>query len=175
MPFDDRDCFMEPKKAAMHIWNSVAERWEEWTGTLSVGDVEIGAVEIKDATSDSRATVLATTGQLLVLERRNYTQATATGSAAINTTVTPGVAARLEQLTLHLSAAGGAGNLTVTLDNGTGAAYDAVLLTQDMTSVTDLLWVPQKPILLKATDALVIAWANASSRTYGLEVWWSAL
>ena len=74
----------------------------------------------------------------------------------------------------HLSAAGGAGNLTVTLDSIFGAAYNCVLLTQDMTAVTDLVWSPDKDSgALAVGDKLVIEWANAGAKTYGLEVIWS--
>ena len=96
----------------------------------------------------------------------------ATGNAAISKTITPGVPFALESILLHLSAAGGAANLTVTLDSGDGAAYDTVLLTQDMTLVTDLLWQPDRPIELESGDKIVIAWANGAGRTYGLTLKW---
>jgi len=101
-----------------------------------------------------------------------YTADRTTGSAAISKTVTPGAAFRLEEVRVHLSAAGGAGNLTVTLDGGAAAdVYDTVLLTQDMTSITDLVWKPTRPLVMAhASDAVKIAWANGSSRTYGLTV-----
>lgn len=94
----------------------------------------------------------------------------ATGTGNIATTVNPGVACTLKEIRLHLSGVGAANNLTVTLDNGTDAKYDTVLLTQDMTSVTDLVWQPDRPIELKSTDKINIAWTNGSGRTYGLEV-----
>jgi microcystin degradation protein MlrC len=97
-------------------------------------------------------------------------KSTATGNVAIAKTVTPSQAAALDSIILHLSAAGGAGNLTVTLDAAAGAAYDTVLLTQDMTLVTDLLWQPDRPIELDNGDSVVVAWANAAGRTYGLTV-----
>lgn len=93
----------------------------------------------------------------------------ATGSAAIAMTVAPGVQWKLIAVRLHLSAAGGAGNLTATMDSGTGAAYDTVLITEDMTSVTDYQYTPQNPWRFE-DDELDFAWANANGRTYGLEV-----
>lgn len=96
--------------------------------------------------------------------------ATATGAAAINTTVSPGRPFALESVAVHLSAAGGAGDLTVTLDANAGAAYDVILLTQDMTSIADLLWQPDRPIELAKDDKIVVAWANAGAKTYGLTV-----
>ena len=98
---------------------------------------------------------------------------TATGTGNIATTVTPGGASALESITLHLSAAGGANDLTITVDANAGAAYDTVLLTQDMTLVTDLVWQPDRPIEMVSGDKIVLAWTNASSRTYGLTVKWS--
>lgn len=97
-------------------------------------------------------------------------KSTATGNVAIAKTVTPSQASALDSITLHLSAAGGAGNLTVILDAIAGPAYDTALLTQDMTLVTDLLWLPERPIELDRGDSIVIAWANAAGRTYGLTV-----
>ena len=95
----------------------------------------------------------------------------ATGSSAIATTVAPGRPFQLEEVRIHLSAAGGAGNLTVTMDAGAGSAYDTVLQTQDMTSVTDYVWKPTRPIVCThASDEIDIAWANTNSKTYGLTV-----
>jgi hypothetical protein len=94
----------------------------------------------------------------------------ATGAAAIAKTIAPGRPWELESIRVHLSAAGGAGNLTAIIDNGVGAAYDHNLLTQDMTAVTDLTWSPDTPMLFSEDDELDIAWANAGTKTYGLEI-----
>lgn len=94
----------------------------------------------------------------------------ATGSAAISETVTPSGAFELHEARVHLSAAGGAGNLTVTLDANAGAAYDVVLLTQDMTAITDLVWQPDRPMSFDSGEKIVVAWANAGGKTYALEV-----
>ncbi len=96
----------------------------------------------------------------------------ATGAAAISKSVTPSGRGAFDSILLHLSAAGGAGNLTVTVDAVSGADYDTVLLTQDMTLVTDLFWQPDRPIELDSGDSIVIAWANAGGKTYGLTVDW---
>jgi len=93
-----------------------------------------------------------------------------TGSAAIASTLAPGTAWQLESIRVHLSAAGGAGDLTATIDNGTGPVYDIVILTQDMTTVTDLIWAPERPMEFLPDDELDIAWANAGGKTYGLEI-----
>ena len=93
-----------------------------------------------------------------------------TAAVAINETIDPGKAGQLHELKIHLSAAGGAGDLTVTLDAAAGTAYDTVLMTQDMTLITDLVWQPDMPVYFDARDKLVVAWDNANLRTFGLEV-----
>jgi len=96
-------------------------------------------------------------------------RATAT-SGAIASTLAPGVAWQLEEIRVHLDAAGGAGDLTATIDHSAGATYDIVVLTQDMTAVTDLIYKPSRPMEFLAGDELDIAWANASDNDYGLEI-----
>lgn len=98
-----------------------------------------------------------------------------TGSAAIATTIAPGYKLALREIRIHLSAVGGAGDLTATIDSGTGTAYDIVILTQDMTALLDLTWQPESPLIFGEDDELDIAWANANARTYGLEVIYSRL
>jgi len=98
-----------------------------------------------------------------------------TGSGAVSASLTvPTQGTNLFELVsidAHLSAAGAAANLTVTKNSGLGAVYDTVLLTQDMTSVTDLLilYEPGEAIFSNL-DSIDVAWANGSSRTYGLTI-----
>jgi hypothetical protein len=99
----------------------------------------------------------------------------ATGSGNIATTVAPAVPWVLLEVRLHLSAAGGANNFTATMDAGAGAAYDCVLLTQDMTSAVNVHWQPDRPIVFSKTDELDFAWTNSNSRTYGLEIVYGTL
>lgn len=94
----------------------------------------------------------------------------ATGNAAINETITPSSAFLLDSIRIHLNAAGGSGNLTITVDANAGAAYDAVLATQDMTAITDYLYQPTRPIPFSDGDKLIITWPNAGAKTYGMEV-----
>ena len=91
-------------------------------------------------------------------------------------TLAPGVAFQIEEVRVHLSAAGGASeNLTVTLDSDTGAAYDVVLASQDMELVQDWVWQPSRPHMFQADDEIDIAYTNTNGRTYGVEVYWSAI
>ena len=105
-----------------------------------------------------------------VVTDTSYTRAT--GAVAIATTIAPGAPWPLEEIRVHLSAAGASGNLTATVDHAAGSAYDINILTQDMTSVTDLVWSPDSPMKFQSGDELDIAWANAGTKTYGLEVVW---
>ena len=111
----------------------------------------------------------------LAADARVYAQsAKATGAAAIASTLAPGTAWQLEGIKVHLSAAGGAGDLTATIDHGTGAEYDIVILRKDMTSVVDYVWKLERPMEFGEDDELDLAWANAGAKTYGLEVIWKA-
>ena len=94
------------------------------------------------------------------------------GTGNISYTLDPGRPAQLEEVRLHLSAAGGANSFTVTLDSAQGSEYDVVLNTQDMTSATDEIYQPTRPEPLVDGDKLVFAWTNASTKTYGLEIIW---
>jgi len=173
MPFWKKDCFREPQRAAMHIYAPDEDGdWQEWTGTLSVGDIEIGAVELKNYGSDDRVFVSAT-HLLYVHHTDDQTFVTATGSSAVAMVVNPQVDADLQQVAIHLDAVGASGTLTIVNDNGAGAAYDTTLLSIDMTAVQNYLWIPARPFRLKATDKLNITWANAGGKTYGIEVVWS--
>lgn len=71
---------------------------------------------------------------------------------------------------VKLSAAGGAGSLTVTLDADVGAAFDQEFDTNDMTALAKInqLWNPAK--LCKANDKVDFAYANANTKTFGIKV-----
>ncbi len=99
-----------------------------------------------------------------------------TDNGAIDELFSPETEWMLFEIRLHLSAVGGAGDLIVKIESDTSTAaeeYDVVLLTQDMTAITDLHWQPAMPIHLEPNDTIGITWANASSRVYGIEVVYS--
>lgn len=185
----------KPVKSFLHVWNSGTGVWDAWSGAITTGDIEIGAVELKNATTDQRATIngsaellvkdttadglLATIDadtSTLALHPYSIKQAPieATGSAALATTVAPSPVGAWEfiGMTLHLSAVGASGTLTATVDGAT-ASYDPVLLSQDMTAIADLSWFPAVPIPFKSGDELDFAWANAGAKTYYLTVWYA--
>ena len=103
---------------------------------------------------------------------RRHTRAT--GAAAVAIALAPNIHFQLNEVRIHLNGAGGAGDLTITLNALAGAAYDVVLLTQDMTLVTDIILLPAQPHDFVVGDVVEIAWANGSTRTYGIDVIWSA-
>ena len=105
----------------------------------------------------------------------NYRVQRATGALAVDMTIAPGVAWQLESIRIHLSAGGAATDLTATVDAGAGAAYDVVLVTQDMDNVTDYVYQPDRPIPLGPNDELVIAYNNGGGATYGIEVYYQAI
>ena len=94
-----------------------------------------------------------------------------TGVVALAHTLAPNLDFRIKEIRVHLSAAGGAGNLTATVDAIGGVVYDINLLTQDMTAVTDLVYIPDgEGITLFKGDEIDFAWANAGGKSYGLVV-----
>ena len=97
----------------------------------------------------------------------------ATGAVALASTLAPTVEFEIVEIRIHLSAAGGAVgdvNFTATVDSGQAAAYDFVMVTQDMTLLTDYLYQPSQPLVFEAGDEIDFAYANGSTRTYGLTV-----
>ena len=96
-----------------------------------------------------------------------------TGAVAIAKTIAPGKPWQLEEMRIHLSAVGGAGNLTATMDAEGGVAYDNVLHTVDMSAQTDVTWQPTRPRLFAKGDELDFAWPNAGGKTYGMEIIYS--
>jgi hypothetical protein len=94
----------------------------------------------------------------------------ATGAAAISTTLAPWRAFQILEARIKLSAAGGAGDFTATLDANAGAAYDLNIITQDMTTVQHYVFQPTRPMAFEANDEIDFAWANAGGKTYGLTI-----
>jgi hypothetical protein len=98
-----------------------------------------------------------------------------TGILGLSLTIAPSTPWKLISLKIHLSAAGGAGNFVATLDASAGAAYDTIIFTQDLTLLADMFWQPDSPIFFNIGDKLVITWANANGRTYGIEAVYEVL
>jgi hypothetical protein len=88
--------------------------------------------------------------------------------------ITPGVAYKVVAIELTLSAAPTTGtqNLVITLDNGTGSAYDVTVYSVDLVAkaLTSLI-IPEDyegfdPY--KSSDVITAAWDNTDGKTWGL-------
>ncbi len=107
---------------------------------------------------------------------RRVTRLTDDGPLAENAALGPGLC-QIEELRFHLSAAAAIPGemFTVTVVSATGAAYNTVLLSQDMNGVQDLHWQPTRPIHVLPGDQLALAFLNGAAEQYGLEIIWSGL
>ena len=102
--------------------------------------------------------------------KKLFQVATAT-SAAIANTLAPGAAFRLLEVRLKINTAGTTSEaFTITMDAGDGAAYDALLLTQNtkVPAITDLVVPFGDGYEFEVDDELDAAWPNTENRTYGL-------
>jgi len=61
---------------------------------------------------------------------------------------------------------------TITLNANSGATYDALLYSLDLSteSVTSLVYIPDEELVLVAGDAINVAYTNTDARTYGVEI-----
>lgn len=169
---------------------------------LEAGDIEIGAVELKNATDDGRAiiddanTVRAATDNVLLVQALNATggvlgtapmpitfsttvaKANATGAGAINTTTAVAGEFRLVQVVCHFSAAPTTSeNFVVKLDSSLGAAYDTALFTQNpsLSAATDLVFTPDSNTYYFTGDEIVVTFTNTDARTYGLTIYYETI
>ena len=78
---------------------------------------------------------------------------------------------QLEEVRLHLGAAGGAAEaFTVQLDALEGSEHDTVFHSQDMNAETDDLHQPTRPRPFRKGDVLDFAWTNTNGIQWGLEI-----
>lgn len=79
---------------------------------------------------------------------------------------------RFAGFTLHTDGAIGAESITFVTNDGEGAAYDTVLLSVDLTGLTDKKYMipADERVPLKDGDELDIDWANGGGDTYGIRV-----
>jgi hypothetical protein len=93
------------------------------------------------------------------------------GSGAMNETLDAPDYIQLEEVRLHLSAAGGASeNFEVTINSHLGTEYDLVLKEQDMNAETDVHYQPTRPVFIHKDDKVDFTYTNTNSKTWGLEV-----
>lgn len=93
----------------------------------------------------------------------------ATGSGAMSETITIDKATKILSVSLHLSSVGATSeNFVIAVDSDEGTAYDTVLFTQDMDTVTDV-YSNTEYSLFPGSD-LDFTYANTDASTWGLEV-----
>lgn len=101
------------------------------------------------------------------------TAETMAGTETVEIVLHPDELFRLVEVRLHLSTNSATSeSFTITLDSGENAVYDVEILANDMNAIDDFVyqWGTELSIHMKATDALVFAWLNSNSTTWGLEV-----
>lgn len=108
------------------------------------------------------------------MNRRVFRAQAATG--AIDETLTPVSAFQIEEIRLHLDAAGGATeDFTAVLDSDAGTRYDVLILSQDMELVSDIIYQPPRPLIFSAGDVIDFGYTNTNGRDWGLEVYWTPI
>lgn len=108
-------------------------------------------------------------------EGRSIRKYYATGAGdAMAQEVNPGVLFKLISAKLKVNTAPTTSeSFAVTLDAGEGAAYDQLLLSQDLSagSITALTWTPDDPdTVYQADDHVDFTYTNTDGRTWGLTV-----
>ena len=66
-------------------------------------------------------------------------------------------------------------NLTVSVDAVRGASWDVNIYTKDMNTIVDLIYYPDKPVLLEANDLVEFVYTNTDTVTWGLKVFTKSL
>jgi hypothetical protein len=98
-------------------------------------------------------------------------EASGNGAIASSMTVPGGDVYRLISVSANFNLAPTTSeNLTITLDDAQGNAYDVLLYTLDVSAgaTTDILWQPDQELMLVGGDAIDVVFANSDARTYGL-------
>lgn len=169
---------------------------------LEAGDIEIGAVELKNGDDDGRAiindanTARAATDNVLLVQALNATggvlgtaampvtfstsvlKTSATGAGAMNTTTAIAAEFRLVQVTCHFSAAPTTSeNFVIKLDSSLGAAYDTTLFTTNpsLSAATDISFVPDSDLDFFLADEIVVTFTNTDARTFGLTIYYELI
>jgi hypothetical protein len=98
-----------------------------------------------------------------------------TDAEAINILFDPGLPAgqgfQLEEITLHLSGAGGDQNdLTIDIVYKEGPTYTWRAVTQAMAAIVNFQYLPTRPLELWNGDKILINYANSLSRVWGLVI-----
>jgi len=85
---------------------------------------------------------------------RRYSDSAVNALLTVNTQQ-GGAAFRLDKVTVHYSAPVTL-DVTVTLDSGAGAAWDALLLTIALAVAQNGVWIPDEELIFSGDDALIV-------------------
>jgi hypothetical protein len=100
------------------------------------------------------------------MKRKRYT-----GTSAISILYNPGQEFALYEVRVHLaSAEGTTANMTISLDSGTDPKHNIVFQTTAMAAAVDVQYLPTRPLYFAPNDKIAIAWANANSKAWAVEI-----
>lgn len=79
---------------------------------------------------------------------------------------------KLEEVRLHFSSAfASSRDFTIRLSSIKGSEYNLTLLSQALSGIQDLLWQPDRPLVMLSDDQVVFSWTQVSDvNTLGLNV-----
>ncbi len=78
---------------------------------------------------------------------------------------------QLKEVRLHLSTGIAEGStFTVTINSSDGVVHDINLVSQDMSSVSDVHYQPTRPVELSAGDTVDTAWTNNTTSKWGQSI-----
>lgn len=97
------------------------------------------------------------------------------GSSALSDTLEPNRIFQLFEVRLHLDNFGGSGTFVVNVVSARGVEYNVNIISETMTTVKDLVFIPDSPMYFESCDKLTFNWENANGEVYGLEVIYSLL
>ncbi len=93
-----------------------------------------------------------------------------TGSGAMDESFTAAADTDIVEVRLLMSDTTTTETYTVTLNSTQAAVHDVELASQAMSSVSSVVWRPEKDVPIRATEQLDFALANAAGNTWGIEV-----
>jgi len=98
-------------------------------------------------------------------------QQTSIGAVATSATVPTGETYQVHNVLVGIDVAPTtSANMTITVDDDSGSAYDTQVHTVDLQSATALEWYPGGTLILQGGDALDVAYTNPDARTVGVTI-----
>ncbi len=104
--------------------------------------------------------------------RMRTSRATSTGAMA--EALSPAATYKLHYVMVHYSGAASTNSFTVTLDSGSGAAYDVLLHSTTLSSTTDIIFQPTNPYTFLNGDEIDVA-SDDQTTTWSVVYLWEEL